>query len=76
MVVDFPPSLRNLVEGYFAYLDGGYQGTLPPFRYPFLHASCSPISPTMLSYISSLVMRDVAIVRVQQVGHGCPQLHD
>ena len=25
-VVDFPPNLRKLVEGYSGYVDGGYQG--------------------------------------------------
>jgi hypothetical protein len=28
--LDFPRKLRNLVEGHFGYVDGGYQGALFP----------------------------------------------
>jgi hypothetical protein len=29
IIVDFPPTLRKLVEGYSGYVDGGYQGKVP-----------------------------------------------
>jgi hypothetical protein len=29
IIVDFPPALRRLVEGYSGYVDGGYQGKVP-----------------------------------------------
>ncbi|CAG8971460.1 hypothetical protein HYALB_00002044 [Hymenoscyphus albidus] len=41
--VDFPPALKNLVEGHYGFVDGGYQGTFvlidpEPFQTEALHA--------------------------------------
>lgn len=55
-VVDFPPTLRKLVEGHFGYVDGGYQGRNP------LRNDCKEIFGVGFSILSFFGFSDVSNV--------------
>jgi len=51
MKVDFPPTLRKLVEGYFGYVDGGYQGTINLSEVQYLRVSLSRFAWVCVCYV-------------------------